>query len=189
MTGIMLLKFRRRRESLTDYRKRLNLVKSGMDRIIIRKTNKRIIGQVSRYEEKGDRTVAYADSNELRAMGWPSRSNKPTAYLTGMLLAKKIGKSESQKEHILDIGISSPVKGSVSFVFAKGCIDGGMKLRGKFDIAESEYNYSNSKYAAELKSKNPERYRLQYGAYIENKTEPESLHKLFVEVKQKISAK
>ena len=84
------LDFRRRREALTDYKRRLALVKSGMDRVVVRKTNKRIIGQIIRFNEKGDVVLSSADSNELRkAYGWPSRRNKSTAYLTGLLLAKK----------------------------------------------------------------------------------------------------
>ena len=88
--AIKEVKFRRRREGVTDYAKRLALVKSGLERVVVRKTNKRVLGQVIRYEEKGDKVIASAESGELaKKYGWPSRSNRPTAYLTGLLLARK----------------------------------------------------------------------------------------------------
>lgn len=177
------VKFRRRRSAVTDYKKRLSLVKGSIDRIVVRKTNKRILGQIVRYTEKGDMTSASVDSNELSKFKWSPRSNRATAYLTGLLLAKKVGKDEQQKEHILDIGLSSPVKNSIPFVFAKGCADGGMKLRGTFQIDENVYNYSNSKYASELKQKDSQRYQRQYGKYLKQGSSPELLGKAFAEAK------
>ncbi len=50
------MKFKRRRLGLTNYKRRLALVKGNMDRVVVRKTNKRIIGQVVSYEEKGDKS-------------------------------------------------------------------------------------------------------------------------------------
>ena len=178
------MKFRRRRQGLTNYKKRLALVKSGLGRAVVRKTNKRIISQIVEYGEKGDRITASADSIELmKKYGWPSRSNKPTAYLTGLLLAKK---AKKQAETVLDIGISTPVKGSIPFVFARGCVDGGMKLKGTFEVKEEAYNASLiAKYAESLKADEQKRKK-QFGAYLKNKVEPESLPKLFNEVKAKI---
>lgn len=178
------VKFRRRREGVTNYRKRLALVKSGLERIVVRKTNKRVLGQVIKYEEKGDKVMASAESGELaKKYGWPSRSNRSTAYLTGLLLAKK---AKPAGELILDIGITTPIKGSVTFAFAKGCVDGGMKLKGSFEIKEELYNASNTaKYAEQLKAK-PERMKKQFGGYVAKSVAPETLPKLFNEVKEKI---
>jgi len=178
------VKFRRRREGVTNYRKRLALIKSGLDRVIVRKTNKRVLGQIVRYEEKGDRVIASAESGELsKRYGWPSRSNRPTAYLTGLLLAKK---AKHEGELILDIGITTPIKGALPFAFAKGCVDGGMKLRGSFDIKEELYNASQTaRYAEHLKS-NPELLKKQFGGYLARGVQPEALPKLFNEVKVRI---
>lgn len=179
------VKFRRRREALTDYGKRLELVKSGVDRIVVRKTNKRIIGQIVKYSPQGDKILAYVDSNELLKMKWPSRSNRPTAYLTGLLLAKK-AKKEASSDHILDIGIASPVADSIPFVFAKGCIDGGMKLRGTIKIDEKKYNLAETKHIAEMKSKESSRYQKHYSAYIKEGHAPEGMSKTFNDTKEKI---
>ncbi len=178
------VKFRRRRSGTTNYVKRLALVKSGLERIVVRKTNKRILGQIVKYGEKGDSVTASADSTELaKKYGWPSRRNRPTAYLTGLLLAKK---SKSKGEAVLDIGITTPISGSIPFVFAKGCIDGGLKLRGSIEVKEEAYNATRiSKYAELLKAK-PEEAKRQFGAYAAKSVDVQSLPKLFNEVKEKI---
>ncbi len=183
--SVASIKFRRRREALTNYKRRLELVKSGMDRIVLRKTNKRILAQVARYTPKGDVILAQANSNELSAYSWPPRANRATAYLTGLLLAKKYGKSHEQ-EHILDIGLASPVKNSIPFVFAKGCVDGGMKVRSNISLEEKTYNASNTKFPTELKAKSAERYNKHYSAYIKAGVDPQNLSKLFSDAKDKI---
>ncbi len=178
------LKFRRRREAVTNYKSRFAHVKGGIDRIVVRKTNKRIIGHITSYQVKGDKVLAYADSSELKKFNWPARANRPTAYLTGLLLARKAKNVKS--ELTLDIGLSSPVRNSIPFAFAKGCIDAGLKVRSGIQIDEKVYNYSNASYAKELKEKEPEKYRRQYSSYLEAKTEPEALHSLFNQAKEKI---
>jgi large subunit ribosomal protein L18 len=179
------IKFRRRSEAVTDYRKRLGLVKSGMDRVVVRKSNKRIIGQIVKYMPQGDLTLKYADSGELSKFDWHGRANRATAYLTGLLLAKKAG-ADGAKDCILDVGLASPVKDSIPFVFAKGCIDGGMKLRGTIEIDEKVYNCSNTKHITELKSKDAVKYNKHYSGYIKAGVAPENLAKAFSETKEKI---
>ncbi len=181
------LDFRRRREALTDYKKRLALVKGGHDRVVIRKTNRRIIGEIIRYQENGDVVVAYADSiNLARKYGWPSRSNRPTAYLTGLMLAKVAKSKANGNDCILDIGLSSPVKNSIPFVFAKGCLDGGLKLRSGIEIKEDIYNYSNTEYAKTASES--EGTVKQYGKFLKDGIKLDSLGRMFEETKKKIIA-
>lgn len=176
-------RFRRRREGITDYKKRLAMVKGGMDRVLIRRSNRRITGQVVKYEREGDRVLATVDSNELMKMDWPSRSNRPTAYLAGLLLARKANKLKG-KEMILDIGLASPIKGSISFVFAKGCVDGGLKLKGKFEIDEKSYNSSaTGAYAEELKKRGN---AVDFAAYAKKGVSAGSLPELFNKTREKI---
>ncbi len=180
------LDYRRRREALTDYRKRLALIRGNAERVVVRKTNKRIIGEIIRYEEKGDKVLVYADSGALYAKyGWPARSNRPTAYLTGMLLARRARQGGREgSEYILDIGLSSPVKNSIPFVFAKGCIDGGIKLKAGFEMKEGIYNYSNIEYAK--KSSVAEAKVRQYGRFLKDGIAIEGLPALFESTKKKI---
>jgi large subunit ribosomal protein L18 len=182
------MKFRRRREAKTDYKSRLAIVSGGLDRIVIRKTSRTLVSQVSRYSEKGDVTLAQANSSELAAFKWPARSNRPTAYLLGLLLAKKIKADGKFKdgEFVLDIGLSAPVKNSIPFVFAKGCVDGGMNLRNGIKIEENVYNCSDSKYAKELKEKDPEKYQKQYSEYIKAGVDATALGSIFKQAKELI---
>lgn len=174
------MKFRRRREAKTNYERRLALVKSTIHRIVVRSTNKRIIGQIVSYSEKGDVVKKYVDSKKLDSYGWPSRANRATAYLTGMLLAKET--KGANDDYILDIGLRASTKGSIPFIFAKGCVDNGMKLRGTFDIEESIYNCtSTSKYASELKDK-----KNQFSKYEKGNIKAESLTALFNKVRDEL---
>ncbi len=176
------LKFRRRREAKTRYKKRVALVTGGFDRLVVRKTNRIIIGQVVRYNEKGDVTLARADSRELAKMNWPGRANRATAYLTGMLLAKKL---KDKSECILDIGLNSPVKNAIPFVFAKGCVDAGMKVRGDFKIDENVYDYSRiAKYAKELNGSK----KSQFAAYTKANVKLDEMPKMFAAVRDKIKS-
>ena len=180
------IKFRRRRESATNYKKRFGMVKGGMTRVIFRKSNSMILGQVVKYSEKGDIVEARADSRELAKMKWPGRANRATAYLTGYLLGKKLGAKGKSEEYILDIGLNSPIKNSLSFVFAKGCKDAGMNIRGTFEIKDEVYNYSNVSYATSLK-KNKAQFEKQYSKYIKEGHDPESLGKLFNDTKKALA--
>ena len=82
--------YRRRREGKTDYRKRLRHLKSGMPRLVVRRTLNKTIVQIAEYTPEGDRILAQATSPELAKMGWTaSASTVPAAYLTGLLAAKR----------------------------------------------------------------------------------------------------
>ncbi len=176
---IKALKFRRRREAKTRYKKRLGLVSGGYIRLVVRKSNRRILGQLVQYAEKGDLIIASADSSELSKMNWPARANRSTAYLTGVLLAKK---AKQKEECVLDIGLASPVKDSIPFIFAKGCVDGGMKVRGDFKTEEKMYNYAPiAEYAKQMNGGST-----QFTAYKKTNVKVEELPKLFASVKDRI---
>jgi large subunit ribosomal protein L18 len=85
------MKPRRRRAGLTDYRKRLKLVKSGLERLVVRRTNRRIIAMLVKSKAGGDETIVSATSDVLSKFGWKaSFKSIPAAYLTGFLLGKKL---------------------------------------------------------------------------------------------------
>jgi large subunit ribosomal protein L18 len=126
---------KRRRDSTTDYRSRVAMLKGGLPRVVVRKSNRSIKMQVVEYAEKGDRILASADSRELIAMKWQPRANIPTAYLTGLLLAKK-ARGIKAEGMVLDTGLYKPIKSSVVFAAAKGAIDGGLKLANSIEFDE-----------------------------------------------------
>lgn len=122
------MKFRRRREGKTDYRKRLALVKSGMPRLVVRIRGKSAIAQVVRYNAAGDQVVVSASSADIKRYGFGGHGgNAEAAYLTGLLCGKRALKSGT-KEAVLDIGLHTPVNGSNVFAALKGALDAGMQI-------------------------------------------------------------
>lgn len=122
---------RRKREFKTDYKNRLNILKSRKPRLVIRKTNKNIIAQVISYMPDGDKVEMQVSSKELEKMGWThSRNNLPAAYLTGLLLSKKSKISHA----VLDLGLQKAIKGSRIYACLKGCVDGGMDIPHSEDV-------------------------------------------------------
>ena len=77
------VRFRRRREGVTDYRKRLKILKSEKPRLIVRKSLNNVVVQFAEYDMKGDKVMLSAHSKELAKLGWSgNRGNIPAAYLT-----------------------------------------------------------------------------------------------------------
>ncbi len=127
--------FRRKREGKTNYKKRLTLLKTSVPRLVVRKSNKNIVAQVVKYAAVGDVVVKTASSSELKKYGWKANTgNMPSAYLVGLLLAKK----SEDKEMVLDLGLQTPIAGSRLFAVVKGCIDGGLVIEHSEEILPSE---------------------------------------------------
>jgi large subunit ribosomal protein L18 len=121
--------FRRRREGLTDYRHRLKLLKSGLPRAVVRRSNGRFWVAVTHYDPKGDRIIASADSKELPPLGFPNRSltSTPAAYLTGYLAGLR-AKSAGTTEAVLDLGLRHAVPGGRVLSALKGLLDAGLEI-------------------------------------------------------------
>lgn len=132
------VKFRRRREGLTDYRKRLKLLYAGVPRAVVRKTNTRIIAHIVEYDEVGDRTLVYFSSDQLRKFGWElPHKNVPSAYLTGYALGLKAIK-KGISTAVLDIGLHRPTRGARVFAVLKGMLDAGIDIPHSEEIFPDE---------------------------------------------------
>jgi large subunit ribosomal protein L18 len=132
------VRHRRKREGKTNYKKRLELLKSRKDRLVIRKTNKQIILQIIRYEPDGDKAIVTVGSSELKKKGWKhSCKNLPACYLAGMLLTQK-AKAKNIGEAILDLGLQTPHSGSKLYAALKGAIDAGLAIPANEKIFPSE---------------------------------------------------
>lgn len=136
--------FRRRRDGKTDYRKRLRLLRSGLPRAIVRRSNRYVRVQIAKFEMEGDRILASAFSKELEKYGWKhSGSNTAAAYLTGLLAARRaVGKGV--KRAVLDIGLHVPSRGARVFASLKGMLDGGMVISHDDKILPSEDRISGA---------------------------------------------
>jgi large subunit ribosomal protein L18 len=124
----MVIPYRRKREGKTDYNRRRKLIGSRELRVVVRRSNKNIILQIIKYEDNGDRILASSSTRELIKKGWKGgRRNLPAAYLAGLLLGRK-AKKQNLKKAILDVGVHTPVKGSVIYAALKGVVDGGIEV-------------------------------------------------------------
>ena len=176
------VKFRRRREGKTDYKKRLALVKSRKMRIVVRKTNKKIIAQAMKFDPKGDITIASVDSKDLKKYGWYGTNNTPSAYLVGFLLGKKIGKQSC----ILDIGRKHPSHGNVVFATLKGAVDAGVSVPYAAEAVPSE-DRLNGKVLDAYSVKLGEKAKEVFSAYIKEGISPGSISKAFEKAKSEMA--
>ncbi len=112
--------FRRRQEQKTDYDQRLELLKSGSPRVVVRLSNNHTRVQISEYEREGDQNTAQTISKELKEYGWDEHTgNLPAAYLTGFLAGMKADVDEA----VLDVGLRSVKKGGRLFAAIQGLRD------------------------------------------------------------------
>ncbi len=130
---------RRRRENKTDYQSRMALLKSGLARIVIRRTNRYFIAQIVKSEEAKDQTVLGVNSKDLLEFGWDEKlsgslKSIPAGYLTGYLLAKKAKKGD----YIVDLGMTKKHNGGRVYSVIAGLIDGGLKLKANEKIFPSK---------------------------------------------------
>lgn len=120
--------YKRKREDKTDYHKRLALLKSHKTRIVIRKTNKRIIIQAVNFKPIGDKTLFTITNNDLKKYGLKKESNNlPISYLTGYL-AGKTALTKKVKEAVLDLGLNISSKGSKLYAALAGLLESGLKI-------------------------------------------------------------
>ena len=120
--------YRRRREGKTDYSKRLKLLLARKPRLTVRLTNRKIIAQLIEFNPQGDKILVAVDSLALKEQGWNhSFRNLPAAYLTGLLIGKKVLEKKIS-EAILDSGFKSVLKKGVLTSFLKGVIDAGVNI-------------------------------------------------------------
>jgi large subunit ribosomal protein L18 len=139
MVRVKQVLYRRKKQGKTDYKLRLNLLKSKKPRMVIRKSLKNVGLQVIEYNEDGDRIIVSAHTRELmKKYKWKcNRRNIPAAYLTGFLLGKKALK-KNIKEAVCDMGLGKKTKGSVLFSALKGVIDSGLKIPHSKEIFPSD---------------------------------------------------
>ena len=123
---------RRRLERKTDYKARLELLKSEIPRLVVRKTNKYIIAQIVKTENAQDSVLLGITSKILLSKAWAeshegSLKSLQAAYLTGFLIGK-LAQSKNIKQVILDIGLHRNVHKSRLYAVSKGAIDSGLKM-------------------------------------------------------------
>ena len=158
------VKFRRRREGKTDFYARRRLIQQDKNkydskkyRLVVRRTNARIIIQIIYATIQGDRVLAQADSFELRKFGLTAGlTNYAASYATGLLIARRLltelnladtykgveaadgeffdvyekGVNEDKRpfKALLDVGLIRTTSGNRVFGALKGAVDGGIHI-------------------------------------------------------------
>jgi len=182
------IQFRRKRKGKTDYKARLALLKSGKPRLVIRKSLKNIQAQIVVYEEKGDKVLFSAHSNELRKLGWKMCTNNiMSAYVIGMLIAQKAKKNKIA-EAVVDIGLQAPVKGSRLYAVVKGAIDNGLNVPCSKKVLPTEERVSGKHvedYAGKL-VENEAAFKKQFSKYLKDGMNPKDASKYLGNIKNKV---
>ena len=120
--------YKRKRENKTNYAKRLSAVKSANPRLVVRKTNLRILAQIVKFEEKGDKTLVSASNINLKEYGIEKApKNLVTSYLVGYLIGKLALKNKI-KEAVFDIGLNINTQGNRMFAVLAGAVKSGLKI-------------------------------------------------------------
>jgi large subunit ribosomal protein L18 len=129
------VKKRRRREQATDYQQRLELLKSGVPRAVVRTSNKHTRVHLAEFNREGDENHAQTISKELEEHGWDEHTgNLPAAYLTGYLAGMKTDAEEA----VLDVGLRSVKSGGRIFAAVKGLRDAGVHVPAGEEIFPEE---------------------------------------------------
>lgn len=188
---IFRVEYRRKRAGLTNYSKRLKLLKSGMPRFVVRRSNNATVCQVVEYYDNGDKTVAAATSLALKKYGYKAHTgNIPAAYLAGYMCGLK-AKKKGVKQAILDTGLYRSTKGSRIYAALKGFADAGVEISFDEKIVPEErkiQGYAIENYAKILESKQPQLYEKIFSKILnENKLEPTKMVEHFQEIKKRIS--
>nr|MCG2895698.1 50S ribosomal protein L18 [Vulcanisaeta sp.] len=188
-SGRYKVKFRRRREGKTNYYKRREMIKSGLPRLVIRKTNRYIIAQVVIAKVPGDVTIVSATSKELLGFGWKGGTkNTPSAYLVGLIIGYK-ALLKGIKKAIPDIGLHRPTKGARVFAVIKGAVDAGLEVPHGEEILPSEDRITGkhiAEYAEKLKSENEALFKARFSMYLARDLDPVDLPRHFEEVRKRI---
>ncbi|MFA5106141.1 MAG: 50S ribosomal protein L18 [Candidatus Micrarchaeia archaeon] len=177
--------FRRKRERVTNYAKRLGLVKASLPRMVVRKSNAGVFVQFVNYDAAGDKPLATVASKSLEKDGWYPRCNAPTAYLAALKCAKAASKA-GVKKFVLDIGMQTPSKGAIVFAALQGAIDAGLETSYEKEMVPGKkLNGSEiAQYAKTLKAGG--KYDKMFSGYVKRKIEPEKLPEYFETAKKKI---
>ena len=125
---IYTVRYKRKREGRTNYKKRLALLKSDKPRLVIRKSNTNIILQMVEYQPDGDKILVSFVSTKLDSYGWKfSKKSTPAAYLSGLAIGK-LALAKGIKDVIVDLGLQTLSKVSKLFAAIQGAFYSGLIL-------------------------------------------------------------
>ena len=141
------LRYKRRRNGETDYRRRMRMLRGGSARAVVRVTNTQTICQLVDYEISGDNITVSIDGKMLvNKFAWPldaSRKSVPASYLSGYAMGKA-AITAGHDEAILDIGLASSTPGNRVFAALKGMVDAGLDIPHSDDVLPEDGRISGA---------------------------------------------
>ncbi|MCK4883701.1 MAG: 50S ribosomal protein L18 [Candidatus Diapherotrites archaeon] len=181
------LKFSRRRQKKTNYKKRLAQVKSNKPRFVVRITANNVSAQFIEYKVEGDVVLAVAHSKNLVKLGWKGHTgNTSSAYLTGYLAGLRAKKSKV-KEAIFDLGLRSPTKGAAFYAVLKGALDAGVEIPvGNEEIMPTEDKITGKILADYASSLDKKELETKFSGYVKRGLDVSKLPEHFLETKKKL---
>ena len=133
--------FRRRKAGVTDYRRRLKLLRGRMPRAVVRVSNTRTTCQLVSWAADGDLVaVSMTGSDLVKKYGWPegrSLKSVPASYLVGFAMGKAAVASGAN-EAVLDIGLAANSRGGRVYAALKGMSDAGLEIPHNEDVYPEE---------------------------------------------------
>ncbi|WP_297217115.1 50S ribosomal protein L18 [Thermoplasma sp.] len=126
--------FKRKEAGITDYSKRLKLLKSRERRFIVRITGKGVIAQLAEYSDVGDRILFTVTDKSLAKYGVDLRGNNiQVCYLVGYIAGIEAEKNGVETA-VLDTGRRKFRKGGRISACLKGFIDAGVEVPHGDDV-------------------------------------------------------
>ena len=133
--------FRRRKAGVTDYRRRLKLLRGRMPRAVVRVSNTRTTCQLVSWAADGDLVaVSMTGSDLVKKYEWPegrSLKSVPASYLVGFAMGKAAVASGAD-EAVLDIGLAANSRGGRVYAALKGMSDAGLEIPHNEDVYPEE---------------------------------------------------
>jgi large subunit ribosomal protein L18 len=103
---------KRRRVKLTNYARRFRLLKSGLPRLVLRKSNHYVLAQLVQYTPVGDHVLWTKSTRELVLAGeFTSGTNLEACVALGAILPL-----DDSLQFVIDIGMRRPIKTKPFFV-------------------------------------------------------------------------
>lgn len=135
MKTIPVLK--RRKEGITDYRKRYRLLKSGITRAVVRPSNKGFMIEFVDYNPEGDKVLVTVTDITLKKIYNVTGNNIQMYYLGGYLAGKKAIEKHIESA-IFDTGRYKFVHGGRLAAALKGIKDAGINIPANEDVFPDE---------------------------------------------------
>lgn len=141
------LRYKRRRNGETDYRRRMRMLRGGSVRAVVRVSNTQTICQLVDYQSAGDEILVSIDGRTLvDKFKWPmdaSRKSVPASYLTGFAMGKA-ALAAGHDEAVLDIGLAASSSGNRAFSALKGMVDAGLEIPHGEDVLPDDNRVSGA---------------------------------------------